>query len=585
MENFLKYPKFSQKIEEFFKGKIKLTFSCYCATIFLTEDDKIYKFNTLNGVDLFIFLGDNDYKIESAIMEDICDKEIVDIVSGLYHIIARSKNGNIYCWGENSFGQLGNGKIDSATTNKPELNLHLRNENVIDVCCGYKFSIALTDKGDVFTWGDNTYGQIGRYEINGAQNIPFKIDKILIGKAKAIACGGNHSFVLTENEKVFSWGLNKSGQLGHGDYEFCVEPTQVFIDQPIVKICCGAYHTLLLSKEEDIFILGDTFAYIPQSGPQRFGLVKVEHSKKFKDIATHSRFTDSFAVSVDNIYYMWGNCGDEIIYKPKETPFESFNDLFKSLYGMTLKAYKGYLAFDINLFRKGFYKLNFNEEEKIGNGSFGEVFRVKNKYLNDTYAIKKIKFKVENVDKLEKAMKVFSIVITLDSNFIVKFKETWFELEENNNIEPERKAILYIYMDLYEETLAHIINELNNKIFKLDDDDDTFKSICYFVLSQLFIQLLEGVIYLHKHYPPLIHRDLKPSNILINKELDGRFVKLADFDLLTIHEFAEQTHSNNVGTFNYIAPEVSKGKNYNTKADVYSLGAIMEYLFNLNLNK
>ncbi len=104
-------------------------------------------------------------------------------------------------------------------------------------------------------------------------------------------------------------------------------------------------------------------------------------------------------------------------------------------------------------------------------------------------------------------------------------------------------------------------------------------------MSQLFIQVLEGVIYLHKHDPQLIHRDLKPSNILINKELDGRFVKLADFDLLTIHEFAEQTHSNNVGTFNYIAPEVSRGTKYDTKADVYSLGTIMENLFDLNVNK
>jgi len=183
-------------------------------------------------------------------------------------------------------------------------------------------------------------------------------------------------------------------------------------------------------------------------------------------------------------------------------------------------------------------------------------------------------------------MKVFSIVKTLDSNFIVKYKETWFELEENNNSKPdeeEQKVILYVFMELYEKTLANIIDELNNNIFK--SDDDTFIPICYFVLSQLFIQVLEGVIYLHKHDPQLIHRDLKPPNILINKELDGRFVKIADYDLLTIHEFAEQTHSNNVGTLNYIAPEVSRSKIYDTKADVYSLGAIMDYLLDLNLNK
>jgi len=72
-----------------------------------------------------------------------------------------------------------------------------------------------------------------------------------------------------------------------------------------------------------------------------------------------------------------------------------------------------------------------------------------------------------------------------------------------------------------------------------------------------------------------IYRDLKPENILIT----GKFVRIADFGLAVSHDFENKSHTSKVGTGKYIAPEVLHSKKYNKKADIYSLGVILEEMF------
>ncbi len=66
--------------------------------------------------------------------------------------------------------------------------------------------------------------------------------------------------------------------------------------------------------------------------------------------------------------------------------------------------------------------------------------------------------------------------------------------------------------------------------------------------------------------------------------MSNRFVKLADFGLATIHEFDEQSHTLGSGIMKYMAPEVLTRK-YNTKVDIFSLGVIIQELFNVDINK
>jgi WNK lysine deficient protein kinase len=122
-----------------------------------------------------------------------------------------------------------------------------------------------------------------------------------------------------------------------------------------------------------------------------------------------------------------------------------------------------------------------------------------------------------------------------------------------------------------------VINELSNdSILKFTG---SLPSIGYYVATQIFIQILEGINHLHKQNPPLIHRDLKPANILLKKSKSkGLWIKIADFGLIAIHEYFGQLHSLDKGTPKYMAPEVINSKEYDTKADIYSLGIIFKNL-------
>jgi serine/threonine protein kinase len=144
------------------------------------------------------------------------------------------------------------------------------------------------------------------------------------------------------------------------------------------------------------------------------------------------------------------------------------------------------------------------------------------------------------------------------------------------------KCTLFIGMDLCDKTLKEIIEEIkSDSVFK---GDDILTPIGYYIVSQLFIEILESVRYLHKS--TIINRDLNPSNIMLKiPENFESFIKIVDFGLIAIHEFQNQTHSSDKGNYDYIAPEVLYGRKYDTKADIYSLGILLNELFDFDVNE
>jgi serine/threonine protein kinase len=146
----------------------------------------------------------------------------------------------------------------------------------------------------------------------------------------------------------------------------------------------------------------------------------------------------------------------------------------------------------------------------------------------------------------------------------------------------ESVCTLFIGMYLCDKTLKQIIEEIRREF--ISKTDRILTPIGYYITSQLFIEILESVQYLHIYN--IIHRDLNPYNIILKiPENFESFIKIIDFGLIAIHEFADQKHSSDKGNIRYIAPEVFEGRIYDTKADIYSLGILLSELFGFEINE
>jgi len=117
--------------------------------------------------------------------------------------------GDVYSWGYNGCGQLGNGNTNNTSTPQKIPNL----VNIVAISCGYCHSMALTRDGDVYSWGDNNYGQLG-VQSTTLSSTPLKVN--ITDNVCTIACVGYNSMVLTTNGHIFVWGSNGNGQLCNG---------------------------------------------------------------------------------------------------------------------------------------------------------------------------------------------------------------------------------------------------------------------------------------------------------------------------------------------------------------------------------
>jgi serine/threonine protein kinase len=142
---------------------------------------------------------------------------------------------------------------------------------------------------------------------------------------------------------------------------------------------------------------------------------------------------------------------------------------------------------------------------------------------------------------------------------------------------------VYVLMDFCEETLEEIIKEIKNDENLIENG--MLASLGYYIASEIFIEIFGAVKRLHEKVPQIIHRDLKPSNVLLTNGIKAKLVRIADFGLSTIHEFEDQTHTLDVGTCKYMAPEVINMKNYDSKADIYALGICLIEIFAIDINR
>ena len=168
--------------------------------------------------------------ISVGVETDDMKKSVPMIASGSTHTVVLKPNGTVWTWGQDTYGQLGDNDSETkayAVEVVKEGNIIL--DNVKEVAAGTAHSLALTKDGKIYAWGSNSYGQLGITDATsgkptGASKSAVAVELIYandgseLPKFVSIAAGDYFSVALAEDGSVWSWGRNVNGQLGHGDF-------------------------------------------------------------------------------------------------------------------------------------------------------------------------------------------------------------------------------------------------------------------------------------------------------------------------------------------------------------------------------
>lgn len=171
------------------------------------------------------------------------------VIGGNNHFLGTCADSLPIAWGWNGNGQLGNGTVQSSTS---YVSVGGGLGKVSQVACGVQHSMALQRDGTVWTWGWNAYGQLGDGTMQD-RSLPFQLP---LSQIVAISAGADHSMALAADSTVWTWGSNVDGQLGVGNTVDSYVPVQVPGLDSVVAIAGGGYFSLALKQDGTLWAWG-----------------------------------------------------------------------------------------------------------------------------------------------------------------------------------------------------------------------------------------------------------------------------------------------------------------------------------------
>ena len=195
------------------------------------------------------------------------------VSAGLFHsaVIIPTSSGTLYTFGNNTSGMLGRTTtLVAPNFDQTAVSIASIQGKISSVRCGEFFTAVLTaagtTNGTVYTFGDNTNGQLGRVTspANSASQTPTAVSFAGAGITTHISCGQKH-MALVNGGSVWTCGLNSNGQLGYATNNGTSTPNPTltkipdvgsFVNSSVVMVECGSSHTIVLKSNGDVFSFG-----------------------------------------------------------------------------------------------------------------------------------------------------------------------------------------------------------------------------------------------------------------------------------------------------------------------------------------
>ncbi len=239
---------------------------------------------------------------------------------GFNTYLALSKTGELYAWGYNDCGQIGNGDPESGRIIAEEPYKVMEHVKQMDTSGSH--SLAVTETGDLYVWGDNSYGQVGngksgQDDIKVTENAPVMV----MGGIRQASAGFGYTMAVTESGELYGWGDNSYGKLGNGEYtkqiwDSIIENKPVKIMDGIESVSAGLAITCAVTTGGDLYTWGDNINGDIGNGesgdkdgdPMTIDYVVPSPYKLLTGIRTASAgWMSDFAIDTQGNLFAWGS--------------------------------------------------------------------------------------------------------------------------------------------------------------------------------------------------------------------------------------------------------------------------------------
>ncbi len=222
-----------------------------------------------------------------------------------YHLVSDE----VYTWGSNLWGQLGNGRRDLIINPDNWTPNRIMQKSGLKVVAGRFNAHLLAADSSIWSWGANYYGQLGVGDTT-MRTSPTQIPGLRNVINIFSGSDADHSLALLSDSTLRAWGSNRYGQLGIGHFsEFVTTPTAVQGSRKFIQVAQGAYHTFAISADSTLWAWGTEFDGSFGDGLERSVTaipMSLPSMGKVVQVATGA-YVSNYVLKADSTLWAWGD--------------------------------------------------------------------------------------------------------------------------------------------------------------------------------------------------------------------------------------------------------------------------------------